>query len=152
AVDDAGARRAAVAIVVTPHEGSHAYLLTRRAAGLRRNAGMYALPGGRLESGEDAIDAAVRETAEELGVSLERAGALGLSVDFAALPGWGVPRVVWGAEGRRVLNPAPAGGGSACSAPLDDLHPPEAPQREAHPDGGPPILRMYMKGRWMNPP
>lgn len=63
-------RRAAVAIVLTPTEKGPAYLLTRRALHMRRGAGNYALPGGNLEPSEDAVDAARRETAEELGVVL----------------------------------------------------------------------------------
>ena len=40
-----------------------------------------------IQAGEDAIDAAVRETHEELGVALTRADALGLLDDFITLGG-----------------------------------------------------------------
>ena len=145
-------RRAAVAIVVTPHEGAPAYLLTRRGAGLRRNAGNYALPGGGFEPGEDAVDAAIRETAEELGVHLTRTDVMGLLDDFATLGGHVVTPVVLWTRRALTLIPDPIEVQDAWFAPLADLHHPEAPREEAHPDGGEPILRMYMQGQWINPP
>ena len=51
--------------------GGAGFLLCRRAAGLNRHASQWALPGGRLDAGETAIDAALRELDEELGVRLE---------------------------------------------------------------------------------
>ena len=152
ALDATDLRRAAVAIVVALHQGQPAYLLTRRAAGMRRNAGNYALPGGGFEPGEDAIDAAIRETAEEVGVQLARTDALGLLDDFATLGGHVVtPVVLWTAD-PLTLTPDPTEVQDAWFAPIEDLHHPEAPRSEPHPDGGEPILRMPMQGQWINPP
>lgn len=47
-------------------------LLTRRCAGLRRHAGQTALPGGRIDPGEDARTAAVREAWEEVALPIDR--------------------------------------------------------------------------------
>ena len=44
-----------------------ALLLTRRAAHLKRHAGQWALPGGRMEPGESPEQAALRELHEEVG-------------------------------------------------------------------------------------
>jgi 8-oxo-dGTP pyrophosphatase MutT (NUDIX family) len=152
-MDGEGLRRAAVAILVSPDpEGAPAYVLTRRAPTLRRNSGNYALPGGSLDPGEDAIDAALRETAEELGVQLTRAHALGLLDDFRTLGGHLVTPVVLWSDDPLELKPDPAEVQLAWLAPLSDLDHPEAPMSEPHPDGGEPILRMYMNGRWINPP
>jgi 8-oxo-dGTP pyrophosphatase MutT (NUDIX family) len=150
---DLGERRhAAVAIVLSPTEKGPAWLLTRRALHMRRGAGNYALPGGNLEPGEDAIDAALRETEEELGVRLEREAALGLLDDFVTLGGHVVtPVVVWSA-GPLTITPNPEEVHDAWFVPLSDLDHPRAPRREAHPDGGPSILRMYARGSWINPP
>jgi 8-oxo-dGTP pyrophosphatase MutT (NUDIX family) len=146
-------RRAAVAILVSPDkDGAPAYVLTRRARTLRRNSGNYALPGGGLDPGEDAVDAAIRETAEELGVALTREAALGLLDDFITLGGHLVTPVVLWSDEPLTLKPDPTEVALAWLVPLADLDHPEAPQREAHPDGGEPILRMFMRGRWINPP
>ncbi len=152
ALDRPGARRAAVAIVIAPHEGEPAYALTRRALTMRRGAGNYALPGGEAEPGEDAVQTAIRETAEELGVVVPRAAALGLLDDFITLSGFVVtPVALWSPRPLR-LAPDPAEVGEAWMNPLSELDHPEAPRREPHPDGGEPILRMAARGAWINPP
>ena len=145
-------RRAAVAILVSPLGDEPAYVLTRRALTLRRGAGNYALPGGACDAGEDAIAAALRETSEELGVTLDRDAALGLLDDFVTISGFVVTPVVLWSAAPLTLRPDPAEVGEAWFNPLTELDHPEAPMREDHPDGGAPILRMYVRGRWINPP
>lgn len=147
-----GRRRAAVAIVLSPTEEGPAWLLTRRALHMRRGAGNYALPGGNLEPGEDAIDAALRETEEELGVRLEREAALGLLDDFVTLGGHVVTPVVAWSPDPLTITPNPEEVHDAWFVPVADLDHPRAPRREVHPDGGPSILRMYARGSWINPP
>ena len=51
---------------------------TRRAPDLRAHGGQVSLPGGRLETGESPVDAALRETAEELGIDASEIEVLGL--------------------------------------------------------------------------
>ena len=46
-----------------------ALLFTRRASHLKSHAGEVSFPGGKVEEGETPLDAAVRETYEEIGVS-----------------------------------------------------------------------------------
>jgi 8-oxo-dGTP pyrophosphatase MutT (NUDIX family) len=147
-----GRRLAAVAIVIAPSPHGPAFLLTRRAMHLRRNAGNYALPGGGLDPGEDAIAAACRETQEEVGVDLPREAALGLLDDFATLGGHVVtPVVLWSDTPLTpVANPDEVH--LVWQVPLADLDHPRAPRREKHPQGGPPILRMFARGGWVNPP
>jgi len=48
--------------------GGASFVLCRRSAGLNRHASQWALPGGRLDHGETPIDAALRETDEEVEV------------------------------------------------------------------------------------
>ena len=77
--------------------GGAAFLLCRRAAGLNRHASQWALPGGRLDEGESAIDAALRELDEELGVLIGADGVLGLLDDYPTRSGYVItPVVVWG--------------------------------------------------------
>ena len=58
---------AAVLIAITdrPQPG---VILTVRHSGMRTHAGQVAFPGGRIDAGEDATEAALREAWEELGL------------------------------------------------------------------------------------
>src|SRR5689334_21635397 len=60
---------------VVAEVGAH-LLLVRRC-----DSGRWELPGGRVEVGESAVDAAVRETAEESGVRIRVTGLVGLFTD-----------------------------------------------------------------------
>jgi 8-oxo-dGTP pyrophosphatase MutT (NUDIX family) len=92
-----GLRRAAVAVaVVSRRAAGPAVLLTLRSEELAAHSGQFALPGGRLEPGEDAADAARRELAEELGLEVGREAVLGSLDDFSTRSGYGItPVVVW---------------------------------------------------------
>ena len=72
-----GARRAAVTFVLYRQAGAWMVPFVRRRADLRDHPGQVALPGGSVEAGESAWDAAQREVAEEIGVPAGRLEALG---------------------------------------------------------------------------
>src|SRR5262245_36997055 len=64
-------RAAAVGVVLVPTtDGEAGFLITRRTSRLTSHPGQWALPGGRIDAGETAADAAGREVAEELGLRL----------------------------------------------------------------------------------
>ena len=148
----AGLRRAAVAILLSAREGELTYVLTRRALTMRRGAGNYALPGGNYEPGEDAVSAALRETAEELGVLLGADAALGLLDDFLTLGGHVVTPVVLWSPDPVTLRPDPLEVDRAWFEPVARLNHPGSPMSEDHPEGGEPILRMFADDNWINPP
>ena len=52
-------------------------ILTRRSQALTNHRGEISFPGGRLETGETAIDAALRETHEEIGIAPSDAQIMG---------------------------------------------------------------------------
>lgn len=151
ALDPSGLRRAAVAILLSPLDGRTCYVLTRRALTLRRGAGNYALPGGNFEAGEDAVAAALRETAEELGVQTQLDQVLGLLDDFSTLGGHVVTPVVLWSRAPLTLAPDPAEVHEAWRLPISELDHPDSPRSEVNPDGAP-ILKMYARGQWINPP
>jgi 8-oxo-dGTP pyrophosphatase MutT (NUDIX family) len=87
--------------------GGAAFLLCRRASRLSSHAAQWALPGGRLDPGETAVDAALRELDEEVGVRLSGSTVLGLLDDYPTRSGYVItPVVIWGG-GRLDLHPAP---------------------------------------------
>lgn len=87
--------------------GGAAFLLCRRASRLRRHAGQWALPGGRVDEGETALDAALRELDEELGLRLGPDSVVGWLDDYPTRSGYVItPVVLWGGADPE-LAPAP---------------------------------------------
>lgn len=87
--------------------GGAAFLLCRRSSRLSSHAAQWALPGGRLDPGETAVDAALRELDEEVGLRLPDTAVLGLLDDYPTRSGYIItPVVIWGG-GRLDPRPAP---------------------------------------------
>jgi 8-oxo-dGTP pyrophosphatase MutT (NUDIX family) len=116
-------RRAAVSVVLAPGETHGAtFLLTLRAPRMNSHAGQYALPGGKIDDGETATEAALRELDEELGVVAEPEQVLGLLDDLPTRSGYLVtPFVVWLGE-RAELHPEPGEIAEVHRVPLADLY------------------------------
>jgi 8-oxo-dGTP pyrophosphatase MutT (NUDIX family) len=95
----AGLKRAAVSILLLETQddsGEAAFLLTRRAKGLRGHSGQWALPGGRCDAGETVAEAALREIEEEVGLALPPDSVLGTLDDYPTRSGYLItPVVVW---------------------------------------------------------
>jgi 8-oxo-dGTP pyrophosphatase MutT (NUDIX family) len=63
-----GTRRAAVLMPLIASCDGAAVLLTKRTDTLERHGGQISFPGGGIEPGETPLDAALRETFEEIGI------------------------------------------------------------------------------------
>jgi len=61
-------RNSAVLVAAYESDGEARIVLTRRARHLRSHRGQVSLPGGRVEPGEEPLDAAMREAREEVGI------------------------------------------------------------------------------------
>jgi len=65
-------RRAAVLVPLVDHADGLTVIFGQRSKALRRHAGEVAFPGGRIEDGENEIEAALREAEEEVGLRPEQ--------------------------------------------------------------------------------
>jgi 8-oxo-dGTP pyrophosphatase MutT (NUDIX family) len=140
-------RQAAVGVVVLDDEAGRAcFVLTRRPGTLRRHAGQFALPGGRLDPGETPEVAALREISEEIGLFLEPSAVLGRLDDFASRSGHLItPVVVW-AGSDAVLTPSPAEVQAVYRVPLSDLERPGNPSLSHIPESDRPLIHFSLVG------
>src|SRR5262249_51502094 len=148
-----GRRPAAVAVVLLGDDtGRACFLLTRRAAGLRQHARQWALPGGRLDPGESAVDAARRELSEEVGLALGPEAALGLLDDYPTRSGFLItPVVFWGGLDP-VLAPNPNEVASVHRVPLDDLDHPDVPRLVTIPESDRPVIQVPLLSTLVHAP
>lgn len=130
-----------------------ALLLTRRAQSLRHHPGQWALPGGRIEAGESAEQAALRELGEELGLHLSPPAVLGRLDDFLTRSGFAItPVVVWAGAARRTT-PHPGEVQSVHRIPVAEFLRRDAPWLAREEAGAEhPVLRMPVGASWIAAP
>lgn len=145
-------KRAAVCVIVTGKAGEAALLLTKRAARLSTHSGQYALPGGRLDAGESALDAARREAREEIGLQLAPEDFIGRLDDYPTRSGYLItPLVAWIAEDTP-LAPNPAEVARIYRVPLTELAQPGSPQFISIPESERPVIRYPILGTLVHAP
>jgi 8-oxo-dGTP pyrophosphatase MutT (NUDIX family) len=129
-----------------------ALLLTRRSAALRRHAGQWALPGGRIDGDETPEEAALRELAEEVGLHVSADAVLGRLDDFATRSGFVItPVVVWpGPAVQLEANPAEVQ--SIHRIPVEEFLRDDAPMLETVDGSAHPVLRMPVGTSWIAAP
>jgi len=148
-----GRRPAGVAVVLLPDEERRAcLLLTKRTRGLRAHSGQWALPGGRVDTGETAEAAALRELAEEVGLVLGDDAVLGLLDDYPTRSGFVItPVVVWGGA-HVALTPNPDEVASVHRVPLTELDKPEIPRLISIPESERPVIQLPLLGSLIHAP
>lgn len=126
-------RPAAVLCGLIAREDALNVVLTRRAGHLARHAGQVAFPGGRVDAGDaSAMEAALREAEEEVGLPREQVRVLGTldpyftSTGFRVIPFVGMVPADW--------EPVPEPGEveEVFEPPLDFLMNPANRQRHHH--------------------
>jgi 8-oxo-dGTP pyrophosphatase MutT (NUDIX family) len=148
-----GLKRAAVLVVVAEDgAGNAALVLTRRAAHLNAHAGQFALPGGRVDEGESATEAALREAREEINLELSREAILGQLDDYPTRSGFLItPLVAWAArEARMQANPAEVA--AIYRVALGELSLPGSPEFVAIPESDRPVIRYPLLGTTIHAP
>jgi 8-oxo-dGTP pyrophosphatase MutT (NUDIX family) len=147
-------KRASVAIALVEADDGEgtAFLLTRRAAGLRSHRAQWALPGGRCDADETPVQAALRELYEELGLELGADSVLGLLDDYPTRSGYLItPVVVWATAGAAV-SPNPAEVASVHRITLDTVEREDAFDFVAIPESTRRVIRFHHNGRLIHAP
>ncbi len=132
--------------------GGASFVLCRRSAGLRSHASQWALPGGRLDAGETVVDAALRETWEEVGVRFGGDRVLGVLDDYVTRSGYVMtPVVVWGGQGVE-LDPNPDEVLAAYRIGLHELAREDSPRFVDIPESDRPVVQVPLGGDLIHAP
>jgi 8-oxo-dGTP pyrophosphatase MutT (NUDIX family) len=121
---------AAVLIAVVEAEHGARVLLTRRADSLARHTGQIAFPGGRLDPGENAVEAALREAWEEVALPPRAVEVLGLSDAYETGTGYLVTPVIGWLAAMPELMPSPDEVAEVFEVPWDVLMDPAMLRRD----------------------
>jgi 8-oxo-dGTP pyrophosphatase MutT (NUDIX family) len=132
--------------------GGPAVLLTRRAATLRAHAGQWALPGGRVDEGEEPVGTALRELHEELDLELGHDAVLGLLDDYPTRSGYVItPVVVWGGADP-AMRPHPDEVLSVHRVAFRELCRPDSPRFVSIPESDRPVVQLPVGGDLIHAP
>jgi len=125
---DGEPRQAAVLVAITDR-ADPGLILTVRREHLRTHAGQVAFPGGRIDEGEDAPAAALREAMEELALNPTLVRILGTADPYRTVTGYGVTPVIGIIPPDLELDPNPEEVADWFEAPLDFVLDPMNQQR-----------------------
>jgi 8-oxo-dGTP pyrophosphatase MutT (NUDIX family) len=113
-----GERRPAAVLMAITDRPEPGLLLTHRPETMPRHPGQVAFPGGKLEPGEDAVAAALREAEEELGIDPARVRVIGQGEGFATGSGFHLTPVLGMIPADLIIRPDPREVAGWFEAPL----------------------------------
>lgn len=129
-----------------------ALLLTRRSLNLRNHPGQWALPGGRIDVGETAEQAALREMNEEVALPLDESAVMGRLDDYVTRSGFVItPVIVWAGSARDVA-PNAQEVASIHRIPIAEFLRTDAPMLERIDQSEHEVLRMPVGSEWIAAP
>ncbi|MCP5097416.1 MAG: CoA pyrophosphatase [Chloroflexi bacterium] len=133
-------------------EDQAAILLTRRSANLKKHAGQWALPGGRIDDSETPEETALRELEEEVGLKLGSERIIGRLDDYTTRSGFTIKTVVvWGGRATRlVANPDEVQ--AIHRVPVAEFMREDAPILQTIPESENPVLLMPLGESWIAAP
>lgn len=80
------ARVGAVMMLIYPHHGELHVAYTKRPSSLKDHSGQISFPGGKVETGEEWVETALRETCEEVGVTADEIDVVGVLTEMYIPP------------------------------------------------------------------
>ena len=110
-------RPAAVLVAMTdrPEPG---VLMLHRPSNMRAHPGQVALPGGKIDAGETAVEAALREANEELGIQSSDVTIIGTSDVYRTYSGYSITPVLGVVPADIAITPNPTEVAQWFEAPL----------------------------------
>lgn len=121
---------AAVLIGLVDREDGFTVLLTQRSASLRTHAGQISFPGGKIEDADASpIEAALRETWEEVGLTDDKIDVIGALDPYVTRTGFRINPVVAFLTPPFEIKPDPSEVAAVFEAPLTHLMAPGVRQR-----------------------
>lgn len=139
-------RPAAVLMAVTERQDSPGFLLLHRPSNMRAHPGQIAFPGGKIDSGETPVEAALREAWEELGIHDGHVRVIGTSDIYKTGSGYEITPVLASVPHDIAITPNPTEVAQWFEAPADFvLDPANQVERWVEWEGG---MRPYYEIQW----
>ena len=129
---------AAVLVPVIAEPGGATVLMTRRADSLASHTGQIAFPGGRLDPGETAVQAALREAHEEVALDPTAVEVLGVGDAYETGTGFLVTPVIGWLAAAPLVQPSPDEVAEVFEVPWDFLMDPANHRRDFYDREGQP--------------
>jgi 8-oxo-dGTP pyrophosphatase MutT (NUDIX family) len=113
-------RSAAVLAAITERDRP-GFLMIHRPSNMRSHPGQVAFPGGKIDPGESAEEAALREAYEELGIHERDVTVIGTSDIYRTGSGYAITPVIAVVPPDLQLNPSPTEVAAWFEAPVDHV-------------------------------